>query len=153
MSEEVKHEHNKFDYLALKLVGEDNVSAIEKCAEMIARRLLADVPKFENEETYNKVFEAIEYDIVTLIEWMLIHPEYNSVETLLGAFIGIASQYNHSEISLDWRFDAMLVSMFIDMVVDNEMEETVDKLIADVRKETEEAPETPKSDETEEKSD
>ena len=153
MSEEVKHEHDMFDYSAMKLIGDDNASAVEKCAKTVAGRLLADVSKFENEETYDKVFEAIEYDIVVLIEWMLIHPEYNSVETLLGAFIGIASQYDHSEISLDWRFDAMLVSMFIDMVVDNEMEETIDKLIADARKETEEEPETLKSDEAEAKSD
>lgn len=153
MSEDIKHEPDAIDYSAMRLVGEDNASAVEKCAAMVAERLLADVSMFEDEETYEKVFEAIEYDIVALIEWMILHPEYNKVETLLGAFIGIAAQYNHRDISLDWRLDATLASAFIDMIVDNEMEETVDKLIADVRKETEEEPETPKSDETEEKSD
>ena len=153
MSEDIKHEPDAIDYSAMRLVGEDNASAVEKCAEMVAVRLLADVSMFEDEETYDKVFEAIEFDIVALIEWMILHPEYNKVETLLGAFIGIAAQYNHRDISLDWRLDATLASAFIDMIVDNEMKETIDQLISDAVKEAEEDTKSPTSDEAEAKSD
>lgn len=151
MSDERKHMTKTIDVSAIGCVGEDNAHAIEKCATMIAERLLEDVSKFESKENYDKVREAIEWDVMGLIEWLILHPEFNRVETILGGFIGIAIQYNHSDFSYEWRFQAKLASMLIDQIVDNELEQAIEEIVSKDAKD-EEKNEDPSSADKEAKS-